>query len=144
MHPGAEVAMLLSLSEPRQAGPGTQPPAERWTWESRSCTGEALRLIEFLLPAMAAAGYPEPDRLATRLALEEAIVNAVQHGNHGDPDRTVRVRVRLGPRRVLAAVEDEGDGFDPGRVPDPRTEENLGRPGGRGLLMMRHYASWVR
>jgi serine/threonine-protein kinase RsbW len=119
-------------------------PAERWTWESRSCTGEALRVVELLLPAMAAAGFPERDRHATRVALEEAIVNAVQHGNCGDPDRIVRVRVRLRPRRVLAEIADEGDGFDPSRVPDPRAPGNRERPGGRGLLMMRHYATRLR
>jgi serine/threonine-protein kinase RsbW len=137
--------MLLSLSEPRwQAAAERLPPAECWTWESRSCAGEALRVVELLLPAMAAEGYPERDRYATRLALEEAIVNAVKHGNRGDPDRTVRVRVHLDAERVLAEVEDQGDGFDPGRVPDPRAPENLERPGGRGLLMMRHHATWLR
>ena len=136
--------MLLSLSEPRwQAAAARLPPSECWTWESRSSTAEALRLIDLLLPAMAAEGYPDEDRHATRLALQEAIVNAVRHGNRCDPDKTVRVRLHLGPERVIAEVEDQGEGFDPGRVPDPRQPENLERPGGRGLLMMRHYATWL-
>jgi serine/threonine-protein kinase RsbW len=45
--------------------------------------------------------------------------------------------------RVLAEVEDEGPGVDPKSVPDPRDPENLERPGGRGLLLMRHYMSSV-
>jgi serine/threonine-protein kinase RsbW len=93
---------------------------------------------------MADAGYPETDCRSMRVALQEAVANAVKHGNHGDPSRQVRIRVRLEPEQVLAEVEDEGEGFDPGRVADPRAAENLERPGGRGLLMMRHYTDWVR
>jgi serine/threonine-protein kinase RsbW len=44
---------------------------------------------------------------------------------------------------VLAEVEDEGPGFNPAVVPDPTLPENLEQTGGRGLLLMRHYMSWV-
>ena len=50
---------------------------------------------------------------------------------------------RLGPPS-RAEVEDEGPGFDPGRVPDPTLPENPDRPGGRGLPLMRHFMTWVR
>jgi serine/threonine-protein kinase RsbW len=78
-----------------------------------------------------------------RLGLEEALVNAVRHGNRGDPRKRVRVRYRVAPQEVWAEVEDEGPGFDPGAVPDPTGPERLERPGGRGLLLMRHYLSSV-
>jgi serine/threonine-protein kinase RsbW len=93
---------------------------------------------------MAAAGYPEADRFGVRLALEDALVNAIRHGNRGDPARRVGVRFEVGPDRVLAEVEDEGEGFDPARVPDPRSPRGRGRSGGRGLFLMRHYTTWLR
>jgi serine/threonine-protein kinase RsbW len=94
--------------------------------------------------AMAAQGYPERDIFAVRLALEEALVNALKHGNGGDPALVVRVRCSVGPRGLVAAVRDQGKGFDPDRVPDPLAPENQDRPCGRGLLLMRHYMTRVR
>src|SRR5262249_14752678 len=91
----------------------------------------------------AALGYPVRDCGGIRLALEEAIVNGLRHGNRGDPSKRVRVGYRVGPNTMLAVVEDEGPGFDPDRVPDPTLPENLDRPCGRGLLLMRHYMPWV-
>jgi serine/threonine-protein kinase RsbW len=113
-------------------------------WDSLSSAGDALPVLDIVAEEMAAAGYPEADRFGLRLALEEAIVNAIHHGNRGDPSRRVHVRFDIGPDRVLAEVEDEGEGFDPARVPDPLAPENRGRPSGHGLLLMRHYTTWLR
>jgi serine/threonine-protein kinase RsbW len=101
-------------------------------------------LLDRLEAAMAARGYPQQDRFAVRLALEEAVANAVQHGHGGDPSKEVRVRCRVTSAQVLAEVEDEGPGFDPTWVPDPTAPENLGKPRGRGLLLMRSYLTRVR
>jgi serine/threonine-protein kinase RsbW len=93
---------------------------------------------------MAAAGYTEDDVFAVCLGLNEALLNANKHGNRGDPAKRARVSYRVTAERVLAEVEDEGPGFDPDAVPDPRAPENLERLGGRGLLLMRAYLTWVR
>jgi serine/threonine-protein kinase RsbW len=79
-----------------------------------------------------------------RLALEEALVNAVKHGNKGDATKRVRVRYQVTAAGVLVEVEDDGTGFDPLKVPDPCAPENLERLSGRGLLLMRSYMTWVR
>jgi serine/threonine-protein kinase RsbW len=79
-----------------------------------------------------------------RLALDEALANAVRHGHRGDATKRVEVRYRITAAEALAEVEDQGEGFDPQRVSDPRLPENLEQPGGRGLLLMRAYLSWVR
>jgi serine/threonine-protein kinase RsbW len=113
-------------------------------WDSLSSVGDALPVLDIVTAEMAAVGYPEEDRFGLRLALEEALVNAIHHGNQGDPARRVRVRFEVGPDRVLAEVEDEGEGFDPARVPDPRSPRGRGRSGGRGLFLMRHYTTWIR
>ena len=88
--------------------------------------------------------FSEHDIFGIRLALEEALVNAIKHGNQMD-------RVQEGPHRLprprrrasRSHITDEGPGFDPGDVPDPTAVENLERPCGRGLMLMRHYMSEV-
>jgi serine/threonine-protein kinase RsbW len=102
------------------------------------------RVLDPVAAAMAGLAYPRRDILGVRLALEEALANALKHGHRGDPAKAARVRYRVTANEVTAEVADEGPGFDPGRVADPRAEENLGRPCGRGLLLMRHYMTWVR
>jgi serine/threonine-protein kinase RsbW len=102
------------------------------------------RVIDTVVCAMYARSYPQKDRFAMRLALEEAIVNAIKHGHRHDPTQQVSVRYRVQLNRVLAEVEDQGRGFDPEQVPDPLSPENLARASGRGLLLMRSYMTSVR
>lgn len=78
-----------------------------------------------------------------RLALEEALVNAIKHGNQMDRGKKVGVSYRVLPERFDVLIIDEGPGFDPGDVPDPTTPENLERPCGRGVMLMRHYMTEV-
>jgi serine/threonine-protein kinase RsbW len=97
-----------------------------------------------VVQAMTARGYADADVFGVRLALEEAFVNAIKHGNQNDPTKSVWASWHVGFRRVLVEIEDEGDGFDPRAVPDPCAPENLERSCGRGLLLMRTYMSRVR
>jgi len=115
-----------------------------WRRESVRSAAEMGRVIDDVAAAMDAAGYPARDVFAVRLALDEAVANAVKHGHLGDASKPVRVRYRVGAGRTLAEVEDQGPGFDPAGVPDPTAEENLGRPSGRGLFLMRAYLTWCR
>ena len=78
-----------------------------------------------------------------RLALEEALTNAVQHGNKNDPERRVTVQCEIGDRETLIDVRDEGEGFDPRSVPDPTAAENIDIPSGRGLMLMRSFMAEV-
>lgn len=71
------------------------------------------------------------------LATHEAVVNAVVHGNRRDPGRLVEIRLACDGDDLVIRVADRGDGFDPAGVADPLLPENLLRPGGRGLLLMR-------
>jgi serine/threonine-protein kinase RsbW len=87
--------------------------------------------------------YPYRDVFAVLLAFQEAAGNAFRHGNRGDPGKHVEVTYHVSSSEVLLAVEDQGEGFDPDQVPDPLIRDNLERPGGRGLFLMRAYMSWV-
>ena len=89
-------------------------------------------------------GYGEEDAFAIKLALEEALVNAIRHGNRSDPAKHITLRYYVGEDRIVVCVEDEGDGFRPEDVPDPTLDENLEKPHGRGLMLMRAYMSDVR
>jgi serine/threonine-protein kinase RsbW len=83
-------------------------------------------------------------RLNFRVALTEALANAMLYGNGADPHKRVRVDVTVNESEVLARVTDQGAGFDPDAVEDPTTPENLMRPGGRGLFLMRQLLDEVR
>ena len=73
-----------------------------------------------------------------RLALAEALSNAVIHGNREDPDKIVGICAGCdGQSRLLIAVTDQGDGFDPAVLPDPTTAENICSSHGRGVFLMK-------
>jgi serine/threonine-protein kinase RsbW len=107
-------------------------------------SSDILTLLESVARAMTEQGFLDRDAFAMRLALEEAVVNGIKHGNKYDPEKVVRVRARILDDQVLVEVEDEGPGFDPDQVADPLAPENLERSCGRGLLLMRHYMTWVK
>jgi serine/threonine-protein kinase RsbW len=101
-------------------------------------------LQDELAAALAELAYCKRDRFAVRLALEEALVNAIKHGHGGDECKVVRVWWRVGPAEVVVSVEDEGAGFDPDAVPDPLDPANLEKATGRGLLLMRSQMTALR
>jgi serine/threonine-protein kinase RsbW len=72
-----------------------------------------------------------------RVGLTEALSNAMLYGNSRDPSKRVLVEIAFLDQCIEARVTDQGDGFDPSTVPDPTTPENLTKPCGRGLFLMR-------
>jgi len=104
---------------------------------------EARRLQCEIEHALQRASFCERDIFAIKLAVEEALVNAIKHGNQMDRSKTVRVAYFIDPNRFEIDITDEGCGFDPCDVPDPTAVENLERPCGRGLLLIRYYMSSV-
>lgn len=106
-----------------------------------SCTRQGLAVQERLISLMQSFEYSSRDVFAMRLSLEEAITNAIRHGNRQDPDKLVHVICRVDTLRIEVIVTDQGDGFNPDAVPDPTLEEFLERPSGRGVMLMRAYLS---
>lgn len=80
---------------------------------------------------------------AIKLALEEALINAIKHGNKLDAAKNVHVEANLGPDEAEIIIEDEGPGFERQCVPDPTAEENLDKCSGRGILLMEAYMDSV-
>ena len=96
-----------------------------------------------ILPQLKANRFSEESIFAVHLALEEAFTNAVRHGNKMDVGREVKIAYLVAPDRVEVSVTDNGEGFDPESVPDPRFGDNLYKPEGRGLFLMRSYMDEV-
>ncbi len=104
------------------------------------------RVIDAILDLATRHGFENGSGFAIRLALEEAITNAFVHGNERAPantEDTVTVEYRVDDAAVDVAVEDRGPGFNPDALPDPTSEENLAKPSGRGVMLMRAYMSEV-
>jgi serine/threonine-protein kinase RsbW len=122
--------------------PGRSP--HPWQVQSLSRSDEIVPATSAVVAAMAGQGYKERDIFETTLIVSEALMNAVMHGNRANPRKRVVMSYRVAFDRVLIDIQDEGTGFDPPSVPDPTLPDNLENPGGRGLLLMRCYSTWLR
>ena len=85
------------------------------------------------------AGFDPDSQFAIKLALEEAMINAIKHGNQLDPRKRVTVEWNVTPQTAEIAVEDEGPGFDRKSVPDPTHADNIEKLTGRGILLIESY-----
>jgi serine/threonine-protein kinase RsbW len=103
----------------------------------------ARDLEETILQEIDATDLPSEDLFAIKLSLEEALTNAIRHGNHFDPEKSVIVEWEVSDRRVEIRITDEGCGFDPGCVPDPTADENIEKPCGRGIMLIHAYMDEV-
>ena len=89
-------------------------------------------------------GFSTDTTFAIRIALEEAMVNAIKHGNGLDPAKKVHIESRVTPKRAEITIEDEGPGFDRSSIPDPTNDDNIERPSGRGILLIEAYMDDVQ
>jgi serine/threonine-protein kinase RsbW len=88
-------------------------------------------------------GFNEQIRFGIDLAIREAMVNAIRHGNQFDAAKQVTLSLETTPERLTIKIRDEGKGLDPATVPDPLAQENLCKGSGRGLLLMRTFMDRV-
>lgn len=99
--------------------------------------------IRQVLDALAELGW-DAELFGIEMALEEAISNAIRHGNKHAPDKRAHAECRFSESYFWAQISDEGPGFDPHRVPDCREDDRLQTPGGRGLALISHYMKKVQ
>jgi serine/threonine-protein kinase RsbW len=125
--------------------PSKHPDAAEWRREIElpSERGASRLITEDLLEQLGSHGWSPSDIFAIHLAAEEAIVNAIVHGNKLDPGKVVRVACVVSPTLARIEVTDEGPGFDPGSVPDCRLEDRLDAPNGRGVMLMRTFMTRI-
>jgi serine/threonine-protein kinase RsbW len=106
---------------------------------------ENIELAERMLAELCGtANIDEETTYWVGMALREALSNAIKHGNKLNPEKRVQVQMRLHPGDELQIeVEDEGGGFDPAKLGDPTSPENLLRSNGRGIFYMRQFMDSV-
>lgn len=120
---------------------------KRWVWQLErvipSETGAGAPVLQEVLDQLEKQHWVQHDVFGVHLAVEEALVNAIRHGNRLDTSKHVHVACRLKPDLVRIEITDEGEGFDPSAVPDPTDPANIDAPSGRGLMLMRSFMSRV-
>ncbi len=77
------------------------------------------------------------------IAVTEAVNNAIKHGNQNNSNKNVSLTLSLADGLIKFEVRDEGNGFDFHRLPDPTAPENIAKPGGRGIFLMKHLSDEV-
>jgi serine/threonine-protein kinase RsbW len=83
------------------------------------------------------ASLDEDQRFHIAMAVREATINAVLHGNEYDPARQIEVSLENTGKDLMITIADQGRGFDPDKIPDPLAKENLLRGTGRGIFLIR-------
>ena len=101
-------------------------------------------VCERILAELKARQFGEDDIFAIHLAFEEACFNALKHGNKMDSQKEIKIDYLISSDKVDISIEDQGSGFKPELVPDPRCGDNIYKVKGRGLLLIRSYMDSVK
>ncbi|TNF72632.1 MAG: ATP-binding protein [Acidobacteria bacterium] len=105
---------------------------------------EDIELVDLVAAAaLTHLGFEEEVADKVCLAIREAVANAVQHGNRLEPDKITQVVLAIGKEDLEIEIKDEGGGFDPESVPNPLAAENLLKPTGRGIFLMRRFVDAI-
>jgi serine/threonine-protein kinase RsbW len=89
------------------------------------------------------AGFDDEEVMKIAMAVREAAVNAVLHGNAYDPGKKVTVAFERTPKELVITIRDQGKGLDPSKIPDPLAPENLLKTSGRGIFLIRSFMDAV-
>ena len=109
---------------------------EKIEFELPSDLGLMNGVLDYLQERVSKLGLIKPERSNLFVALDEAFVNAVKHGNKNDPTKLLKITAELSPKEACFTVEDEGEGFNIHEIPDPCDPANLFRTSGRGVLLI--------
>jgi serine/threonine-protein kinase RsbW len=109
---------------------------EKIEFELPSAISPMHSILDYLLKRVEKLGVINPEQSNLFVALDEAFVNAVKHGNKFNAQKLVRITAELSGKEASFTVEDEGEGFDVNSIPDPLDPENLFKTSGRGVLFI--------
>lgn len=113
------------------------------SWELPNTESAAQQTCGDILKLSGEYGFDEDDGFGIHLALEEAFTNAIKHGNKANPEKKILVEFLITPEKLDISITDEGIGFIPDDVPDPRCNHNLYKVSGRGVLLIKAYMDVV-
>jgi serine/threonine-protein kinase RsbW len=106
---------------------------------------ENIRLVEKFIDGMCEEHKVNQDFYGNILiALTEAVNNAILHGNGNDPAKNIVVTCFVKDNKLAFSVQDQGKGFDYNNLPDPTSPDNIEKPNGRGVFLMRNLADEVK
>jgi serine/threonine-protein kinase RsbW len=132
-----------SAPEEADTDPVNAPREGRMSF-SLSSTMESVSTVEAAADKLAEeAGLDEDERFRIAMAVREAAVNAVLHGNEYDPTKQIAVSFENTGDKLVFKVADQGKGLDPDTLPDPLAPENLLRGTGRGIFLIRSFMDEV-
>jgi serine/threonine-protein kinase RsbW len=118
-----------------------------WVWQFDtvipSSAGAGRCVMDDLIGRLREHCWPERDVFGVQLAMEEALVNAIKHGNGWDVGKQLHVVCKMASNLVRIEIADEGAGFDPKTLPDPTDEEHIDLPRGRGVMLIRSFMTRV-
>jgi serine/threonine-protein kinase RsbW len=116
-----------------------------WSYDNRipSEPDHCATIIGLILEQLEKSSWSNKDTFGIHMAMEEAILNAIRHGNHCAPDKYVHIVIELSEDRFYSKITDQGCGFDPTTLPDPTAEENLEKECGRGVLLITSFVDVV-
>ena len=109
------------------------------SWKLKSTEAEVKKVTAEIVKTLEEHDFCEDMIFAVHLSLEEAFINAIKHGNHDDPHKNILVECLITPKKFDISIADEGFGFDPNGLPDPRCNGNLYKSNGRGVLLIQSY-----
>ena len=119
-----------------------------WIWRFeefiKSTPEEGVDTIKKLLDQLELHQWPDKAVFGIHMAMEEAVMNAIKHGNQDDPEKQVHIVLSLSEDEFYAQITDQGEGFNPDDVPDPTMDENLEKFSGRGVMLMKNFVDIVR
>ena len=105
---------------------------------------ENIRIIESFIDNAKEKYHLDDDIYGNiMIAVTEAVNNAIKHGNKDNSSKNVSISLSLEEGMIKFKVQDEGAGFDFHKLPDPTLPENISRPGGRGIFLMKHLSDEV-
>ena len=105
---------------------------------------ENIRMIESFIDNAKERFHLDEDLYGNIIiAVTEEVNNAIKHGNANNSSKNVLLSLTLNDNLLKFVVKDEGPGFDHDNLPDPTAPENLEKPGGRGIFLMKHLSDEV-
>ena len=113
----------------------------KWKYDQKieSNPDHCAPIIAQLLQQLDLLNWSNKDAFGIHMALEEAILNSIRHGNQCRPGTFVHIVIELDDVQFKGTVTDEGPGFDPNDVPDPTDDSNLDKCTGRGVMLIKHF-----